>query len=119
MKISSASTSSVSIAPQVGGAAAPAAAPVAAPAGNDALESAVLQPAQKAIKALPDFDAAHPDASVNRRIELLILTSRQSAGLKAMFGTPAGTDPLTQDASTSRTDDPALKALRSQMVKKP
>ena len=58
MKISSASTSSVSIAPQVGGAAAPAAAPVASPAGNDALESAVLQPAQKALGALPDFDAA-------------------------------------------------------------
>jgi len=59
MKISSASTPSVAIAPQVGGAtAAPAAAPVSAPAGNDALESAVLQPAQKAIKALPDFDAA-------------------------------------------------------------
>jgi negative regulator of flagellin synthesis FlgM len=58
MKISSASTSSVSIAPQVGGGAAPASAPVAAPAGNDALESAVLQPAQKALGALPDFDAA-------------------------------------------------------------
>ena len=58
MKISSASTPSVSIAPQAGGAAAPAAAPVAAPAGNDALESAVLQPAQKALGALPDFDAA-------------------------------------------------------------
>jgi negative regulator of flagellin synthesis FlgM len=58
MKISSASTSSVSIAPQVGGAAAPAASPVAAPAGNDALESAVLQPAQKALGSLPDFDAA-------------------------------------------------------------
>jgi negative regulator of flagellin synthesis FlgM len=58
MKISSASTSSVSIAPQVGGAAAPAAAPVASPAGNDALESAVLQPALKALGALPDFDAA-------------------------------------------------------------
>ena len=58
MKISSASTSSVSITPQVGGAAAPAAAPVASPAGNDALESAVLQPAQKALGALPDFDAA-------------------------------------------------------------
>ena len=58
MKISSASTSSVSIAPQVGAAAAPAAAPVAAPAGNDALESAVLQPAQKALGSLPDFDAA-------------------------------------------------------------
>jgi negative regulator of flagellin synthesis FlgM len=65
MKISSASTPSVSIAPQVGGAAAPAAGPdvapagaVATPAGTDALESAVLQPAQKALGALPDFDAA-------------------------------------------------------------
>ena len=58
MKISSASTPSVSIAPQAGGAAAPAAVPAAAPAGTDALESAVLQPAQNAIKALPDFDAA-------------------------------------------------------------
>ena len=58
MKISSASSPSVSIAPQAGAAAAPAAAPVTAPAGNDALESAVLQPAQKALGALPDFDAA-------------------------------------------------------------
>ncbi|WP_198118900.1 flagellar biosynthesis anti-sigma factor FlgM [Massilia rhizosphaerae] len=58
MKISSASTPAVSIAPQVGGAAAPAAAPAAGPAGSDALESAVLQPAQKALGALPDFDAA-------------------------------------------------------------
>jgi negative regulator of flagellin synthesis FlgM len=58
MKISRSSTPSVSIAPQVGGAPAPAAAPAAAPAGTDALESAVLQPAQKALGALPDFDAA-------------------------------------------------------------
>jgi negative regulator of flagellin synthesis FlgM len=58
MKISSASTPSVTIAPQVGGAAAPVAAPAAAPAGTDALESAVLQPAQKALGTLPDFDAA-------------------------------------------------------------
>jgi chemotaxis protein MotB len=65
------------------------------------------------------IDAAHPDASVNRRIELLILTSKQASAMKAMFGTPATTEPLTQDASTSRTDDPALKDLRSQMAKKP
>jgi negative regulator of flagellin synthesis FlgM len=58
MKISSTSTPAVSIAPQAGGAAAPAAAPAAGPAGSDALESAVLQPAQKALGALPDFDAA-------------------------------------------------------------
>jgi chemotaxis protein MotB len=65
------------------------------------------------------IDAAHPDASVNRRIELLILTSKQAAAIKTMFGTPAATDSLTQDASTSRTDDAELKDLRSQMVKKP
>jgi negative regulator of flagellin synthesis FlgM len=58
MKISSASTPSVSIAPQAGAGAAPAVAPASAPTGTDALESAVLQPAQKAMKALPDFDAA-------------------------------------------------------------
>ena len=65
------------------------------------------------------IDAAHPDASANRRIELLILTSRQAAAIKTMFGTPADTEALTSDASTSTTDDPALKDLRSQMVKKP
>ncbi|NIA57176.1 OmpA family protein [Massilia sp. TW-1] len=65
------------------------------------------------------IDAAHPDASANRRIELLILTGKQAAAIKTMFGTPAATDSLTQDVSTSRTDDAALKALRSQMVKKP
>lgn len=65
------------------------------------------------------IDAAHPDASTNRRIELLILTSKQAAAIKTMFGTPADTEALTSDASTSKTDDPALKDLRSQMVKKP
>jgi chemotaxis protein MotB len=65
------------------------------------------------------IDAAHPDASANRRIELLILTSKQAAAIKTMFGTPADTEPLTSDASTSKTDDAALKDLRSQMVKKP
>jgi len=65
------------------------------------------------------IDAAHPDASANRRIELLILTSKQAAAIKTMFGTPADTEPLTSEASTSRTDDAALKDLRSQMVKKP
>ncbi|PQO89897.1 histidine kinase [Massilia phosphatilytica] len=65
------------------------------------------------------IDAAHPDASANRRIELLILTSKQAAAIKTMFGTPADTEALTSDASTSKTDDPALKDLRSQMVKKP
>jgi negative regulator of flagellin synthesis FlgM len=60
MKITGASTPSITIAPQAGG---PAAAPAVVPStgaperATEALESAVLQPAQSALKALPDFDA--------------------------------------------------------------
>jgi negative regulator of flagellin synthesis FlgM len=57
MKISGASTPSIGIAPQAGAAAA-APAPAPAAAGAAVLESAVLQPAQSALRALPDFDAA-------------------------------------------------------------
>jgi negative regulator of flagellin synthesis FlgM len=56
MKITGATTPSITIAPQAGG---PAAAPAVVPSSaTEALESAVLQPAQSALKALPDFDAA-------------------------------------------------------------
>ena len=58
MKITGVSTPSISITPQAGAVAAPAPAPAAGPANNDTLESAVLQPAQGALRALPDFDAA-------------------------------------------------------------
>lgn len=59
MKITGVSTPSISITPQVGGAAAaPAAIPVSAPGAGAELESAVLQPAQSALRALPDFDSA-------------------------------------------------------------
>ena len=59
MKITGVSTPSISIVPQAGGAsAAPAAAPVSAPGASAGLESAVLQPAQNALRALPDFDSA-------------------------------------------------------------
>jgi len=61
MKITGVSTPSIQITPQAGGAAA--ATPVAVSASASAsasaapLESAVLQPAQSALRALPDFDA--------------------------------------------------------------
>lgn len=55
MKITGASTPAVPLVPQAGGSA-PASAPAPAPAA--ALESSVLQPAQNALRALPDFDAA-------------------------------------------------------------
>ena len=64
MKITGVSTPSISIAAGAGAvsAAAPSAASsfssVSAPGAGEALESAVLQPAQQALRALPDFDAA-------------------------------------------------------------
>jgi chemotaxis protein MotB len=64
-------------------------------------------------------DADKPDAAVNRRIELLILTARQAAAIKAMFGTPAQTEELRKDVSISKPGEDALKELRSQLPKKP
>jgi negative regulator of flagellin synthesis FlgM len=58
MKISGASTPSISIAPQAGATAAAAPAPAPAPNVSAELESSVLQPAQSALRAMPDFDAA-------------------------------------------------------------
>ncbi|RYE77942.1 MAG: hypothetical protein EOO80_09650, partial [Oxalobacteraceae bacterium] len=56
MKITGVSTPSISITPQAG--AVSASVTVAAPAteSSSPLESAVLQPAQSALRALPDFD---------------------------------------------------------------
>ena len=65
------------------------------------------------------LDPAKPDASLNRRIELLILTSSQSASMSAMFGTPGQTESLSKEVSISKPGDEALKELRSQMAKKP
>jgi chemotaxis protein MotB len=65
------------------------------------------------------IDTARPDAPVNRRIELLILTSAQAASVKGMFGTPASPEALSKDVSTSKPDEAAIEQLRSQMAKKP
>lgn len=58
MKITGVSTPAIALAPQAGGVQAAAPAPAAVIGGAAALESAVLQPAQGALRALPDFDAA-------------------------------------------------------------
>jgi len=65
------------------------------------------------------IDAAKPDASANRRIELLILTSAQAASVASMFGTPGPTESLAQDVAVSKPGDEALQELRSQLAKKP
>jgi negative regulator of flagellin synthesis FlgM len=60
MKITGVSTPAIQTTAQAGGAgaSAPLAASASASAASAPLESAVLQPAQRALRALPDFDAA-------------------------------------------------------------
>jgi chemotaxis protein MotB len=65
------------------------------------------------------LDPATPDAAANRRIELLILTSKQAAAVVAMFGTPTQTEDLGKDVSITKPGEDALKELRSQLPKKP
>lgn len=57
MKITGVSTPSIQVTPQAGAAAPAAPAPAPSVAGGTELASAVLQPAQRALGALPDFDA--------------------------------------------------------------
>jgi chemotaxis protein MotB len=49
-------------------------------------EHSVLQVSGMADSAL--LDPAHPQAAPNRRIELMVLTSKQSGVMAAMFGAP-------------------------------
>ncbi|QOY95575.1 OmpA family protein [Massilia sp. UMI-21] len=63
------------------------------------------------------IDAQQPLAGVNRRIELLILTSKQSRLVAAMFGKPGATTPLGKEASIEMQDGAALDRLRGQLPK--
>jgi len=65
------------------------------------------------------IDTEHTDAAVNRRIELMILTSAQAASIKGMFGPPAATDSLTKDVAISKPGEQALQELRGQLANKP
>jgi len=65
------------------------------------------------------LETAHPDAAVNRRIELLILTSGQAASMKTMFGTPAATESLAPDVTVTKPGEQALQELRGQLGKQP
>jgi chemotaxis protein MotB len=62
------------------------------------------------------IDDAHPAAGVNRRIELLILTSGQAQAIASMFGMPGDAQPLTRDVDTALPDADALKSLRNKLL---
>ena len=55
-------------------------------------------------------------ASVNRRIELLILTSAQAASIAAMFGMAGESRQLTPDIDVVFPDRDALRKLRDQLT---
>ncbi len=64
-------------------------------------EASVLQVSGMADSA--PLDPAHPVAAVNRRIELVVLTSAQSRAVAAMYGAPRQSWPLTDGV---RMDQP-------------
>lgn len=55
-------------------------------------------------------------AGVNRRIELLILTSRQAGLVAAMYGQPNERMPFAEGANSALPDREALEQLRSQLT---
>jgi chemotaxis protein MotB len=59
------------------------------------------------------LDTSDPRAPVNRRIEMLILTSGQAHAIAAMFGTAGNTHPLDEGVDTALPDAAALNALRN------
>lgn len=62
------------------------------------------------------LDAEHPAAGINRRIELLILTSGQATAVAAMFGTPGDAQPLTRDLDAALPGVDTIKALRNKLL---
>jgi len=61
------------------------------------------------------LDTKRADAGVNRRIELLILTTAQAKTIASMFGMPENSSALTQDVDTALPDATLLQKLRSKL----
>ncbi len=74
----------------------------------------ILQVVGMADRAPLDVDNAA--AGVNRRIELLILTSAQARTVSAMFGVPRAVHPLIDGADMVVPDHEAARALRLQLT---
>ena len=61
------------------------------------------------------LDVKRADAVVNRRIELLILTTSQAKTIASMFGMPDHTVPLTDQINTALPDPGLLQKLRDSL----
>lgn len=76
-------------------------------------KESVLQVVGMADRAPLDIKRA--DAGVNRRIELLILTTAQAKTVASMFGVPDNTSPLTEQIDTALPDVGLLQKLRDKL----
>jgi chemotaxis protein MotB len=63
------------------------------------------------------FDATDAHASVNRRIELLVLTEGQSGAIAAMFGAPTDQHPLVPGVQTEMPSLDMLASLRASLLR--
>lgn len=75
-------------------------------------EDSVLQVSGMADSA--PLDGAHPQAAVNRRIEMMVLTSRQSNAISAMYGMPQQSAPVISglDAENGEAAQELRRALK-------
>jgi chemotaxis protein MotB len=62
------------------------------------------------------LDPKRADAGVNRRIELLILTTAQAKTVAAMFGVPSNKNALTEEIDTELPDVTMLQRLREKIM---
>lgn len=61
------------------------------------------------------LDVEHPSAGVNRRIEMLILTTSQAQSVAAMFGMPEQVAPLMEGVDTALPGRAEISELRSRL----
>lgn len=69
----------------------------------------ILQVVGMADRAL--LDAMHPEAAINRRIELLVLTSAQARAIADMFGTPRRSENILPGVKIDLPDSHAMATL--------
>ena len=61
------------------------------------------------------LDTKRADAGVNRRIELLVLTTAQAKTIASMFGVPDSASALTETIDTAMPDQTLLQKLRDKL----
>ncbi len=61
------------------------------------------------------LDTKRADAGVNRRIELLVLTTAQAKTIASMFGVPDNSNALTETIDTAMPDASLLQKLRDKL----